>query len=39
MVFVNTDQDYNYVTTRDIDLDTMLGQPFFEETFDGKVEG
>ncbi|KAK2176992.1 hypothetical protein NP493_626g01002 [Ridgeia piscesae] len=39
MVFVNTDQDYNYVTTRDIDLDTKLGQPFFEETFDGKVEG
>ena len=39
MVFVNSNQDYNYVTTRDINLDIKGVQPIMEETFDEKEEG
>ena len=36
MVFVNNDQEYNYVTTRDLNLEVKDVHPILEESFDGK---
>ena len=36
MVFVNSGQEYNYVTTRDLNLEIKDLHPILEETFDGK---